>query len=87
MVADFSLYRFRWLDTGMVISDGWLTLAETIARATETPDTMHAETIGYLVHEDENIVILAQTVDLGADAMMNAQVIAKDAVYDRYQLL
>lgn len=74
--------KVEWLDSGAVVSDGWTSLEDTIEK-TKGVDFLHAETVGYVVYEDEDIIIMAQTLDMDAEKLLNAQVIARDAVFNR----
>lgn len=86
MSLESTMVKIGWLDSGMVINQGWITLQDALDKIADFPDIMHAETVGYMVHEDENVVIIAQTLDMGAGVLMNAQVIAKDSIYERKKL-
>ena len=69
----------------MSLSNGWDSV-KNYAESATAENIMEAETIGYLVFEDEDIVMLAQTLDIGNGQMLNAQVIAKSCISERYAL-
>lgn len=85
-MTDATMVLIRWLDSGMAIARGWASVDEYVKSATGGKDVMEAETIGYLVFEDENIVLIAQTLDLGNEQMLNAQAIAKTCIHERVEL-
>lgn len=81
-----TMVRVRWLDSGMAITKGWASVEDYAKDATTGDGVMEAETVGYLVFEDDDIVLIAQTLDIGNGQMLNAQAIAKDCIYGRERL-
>ena len=69
----------RWLDTGLAGSDGWKDKAFYM-REGKCSEVISA---GLLVHEDEEVVIVANSYDPDNDLYVNAQVIAKSAIISR----
>lgn len=71
----------KWLDSGLSIADGWQTIE--FYREAGRLDRMYAYTVGMVFHEDEDVVLVAQTYDPKHDTYINAQAIAKANITDR----
>jgi hypothetical protein len=74
----------QWIDSGLAISDGWMDHDEIVKQGSY--EHMLAETVGYWVHEDENVLILSHTYDEALDAHLNVQVIAISAIQNRLRV-
>lgn len=71
----------RWLDTGMAIAEGWKDAA--YIRSQAKVGRMEVLSVGLLVFEDDDVVVLANSYDREHDAFHNAQVIAKAGILSR----
>lgn len=80
------IVRVRWLDSGahLDFDRGWRTLTEFMEKA--ALGTMEAETVGYLMHEDDDVILLGQTHNPTGDNWVGAQMIAKRNVLSREYL-
>jgi hypothetical protein len=74
-VKEYDPVLVRWIDSGLFISDGWQQLTEVIGQATGS--NMTVTTIGHLIHEDDEIVVVGLSLDKDNDAVFGAQTIAK----------
>lgn len=78
------ILAIRWIDSGMAIDRGWARrehyLSETRIGA------MVAHTAGYLMHEDDDVIVLSSTYDPTGQTFYGAQVIAKTAIVERRAL-
>lgn len=70
----------RWIDSGLFISDGWQQLTEVIGQATGS--NMTVTTIGHLVYEDDDIVVVGLSLDRDNDAVFGAQTIARQNIIE-----
>lgn len=73
------LVKVLWIDSGMALGDTWVTKDEIIER-TEGISSMTAVTVGWLIHQDDYIYVIAQTYDQHNEKFINAQIIATSAV-------
>ena len=71
----------RWLDTGMALAEGWKKAGFYASQANLT--RMEVVTVGLLVYEDDDVVVVANSYDREHDAYVNAQVVAKVAIISR----
>lgn len=74
----------EWNDSGMQGDVGWKK-AETFAAAM-TVDKMLAHTVGFVMHEDEDVLLLGQTYDAAHDAYCGAMAILKRDILRRETL-
>jgi hypothetical protein len=75
----------RWRDSGMQLaSDEWTSL--TALRARSVASALEVTTVGLLVHEDDEVVVLGLSVDTPGDAVFGAQLIWKSAIIERRDL-
>lgn len=74
-VAEFDPVLVRWVDSGLFISDGWQQLTEVIGQATGS--NMTVTTIGHLIYEDDEIVVVGLSLDRDNNAVFGAQTIAR----------
>jgi hypothetical protein len=68
-----------WLDSGMTQTLGWVPV-EDYLDGIHDEGMMTATTVGYLIHQDETHVILAQSRDEGNGNYLNGQVILQQNV-------
>lgn len=73
--------RVEWLDTGMSITDGWM--SEEKLRERADPKRMEAISVGWFLYETDDVLVLTQTYDEALDQHFNAQVIHKTAITSR----
>lgn len=72
----------RWRDSGMhLASEEWTSI--TRVRAQVSIAGMEVTTVGMLVHEDDDVVILGLSVDESSDTVFGAQAIWKACILDR----
>ena len=74
--------EIRWRDSGMHLAAEEWTLI-TRLRARGVASGMEVVTVGTLVHEDDDVVILGLSIDEPGDAVFGAQVIWKPAILER----
>jgi len=76
------LEAIRWRDSGMQLAhDEWTTIASLRARAVIAG--MEVTTVGVLVHEDDDVVILGLSIDEAGGNVFGAQAIWKAAILER----
>ena len=72
----------RWRDSGMhLASDEWTPITNLRARAVVSG--MEVTTVGMLVHEDDDVVILGLSVDEAGGTVFGAQAIWKTSILER----
>lgn len=71
----------RWIDSGMAIDHGWAG-RERYLRDVRI-DRMIAHSTGYLMHEDDDLLVLSTTYDPAGRTFYGAQVIAKSSIIER----
>ena len=71
----------RWLDSGTHLSDGWMQL--DVVRQQAKASLQYVDTVGFVVHEDEEVVVLGLSHDAVHDTVYGAQVIAKANIVER----
>lgn len=71
----------EWLDSGLSLHEGWATKEVYLAKA--GLDRMAALSAGFVMHEDDDQLILALSYDAEHDTYFSAQVIAKSAIVRR----
>jgi hypothetical protein len=71
----------RWLDTGMAVAEGWKS-PDYYASQAKTA-RMEVISVGLLVYEDDDVVVLCTSYDREHDAYVNGQVIAKAGILTR----
>jgi hypothetical protein len=72
----------RWRDSGMhLASEEWTSI--TRVRAQAVVSGMEVTTVGMLVHEDDDVVVLGLSVDETGGTVFGAQAILKACILDR----
>jgi hypothetical protein len=73
------MVRVEWIDSGMSRSNGW---EEALAyvNASHKEDVLKVISVGWLLHADEEHVILAQSWDKENDTYLNGQIIWRKAM-------
>ena len=80
-----SLEAIRWRDSGMhLASDEWTPMANLRAQAAIAG--MAVTTVGVLVHEDDDVVVLGLSIDEAGGNVFGAQVIWKASILERRDL-
>jgi hypothetical protein len=80
-----AIEAIRWRDSGMQLaSDEWTAIASLRARAVISG--MEVTTVGVLVHEDDDVVILGLSIDEAAGSVFGAQAIWKASILERRRL-
>lgn len=79
------MVKVRWLDSGMHIDKGWASL-EDYRKDTGTA-RMEVITVGFLMHEDEETLLVGQSYDPAHDHWVGGQLIVKANVLARIDLL
>jgi hypothetical protein len=74
-----TMARVEWIDSGHSRSNGWEP-AEAFIEAAEEPDYMVAVSVGFLLHQDDQHVILTQTFDVHNKVHMNGMTIARASI-------
>lgn len=79
------LEAIRWRDSGMQLaSDEWTPI--TSLRARSAIAGMEVITVGVLVHEDDDVVILGLSIDEAGGSVFGAQAIWKACILERRDL-
>lgn len=73
------LVRVTWTDSGMARSEGWEDRSRILERM-DHHDALKVATVGFLFHEDEDHLFLAQSYDKFNDQYLNAQMIWRPAI-------
>ncbi len=73
-----------WKDSGLHIDYRWAKLEKYMADA--SPFLSQVETVGVVMHEDDDIIMLGMSYDAAHDTWYGAQVILKQNVIDIYKL-
>jgi hypothetical protein len=88
MALDRAVVRseaIRWRDSGMQLaSDEWTSL--TTLRARSVASALEVVTVGLLVHEDDEVVVLGLSLDKPGNSVFGAQLIWKSAIIERRDL-
>ncbi|MGH9887860.1 MAG: hypothetical protein ACREBE_20175, partial [bacterium] len=72
----------RWRDSGMhLASEEWTAITSVRARAAVSG--MEVTTVGMLVHEDDDVVVLGLSIDETGDTVFGAQAIWKACILER----
>ena len=75
----------RWRDSGMhLASDEWTSITSLRARAVMSG--MEVTTVGMLVHEDDDVVVLGLSIDEAGGTVFGAQAIWKASILERRDL-
>lgn len=76
------LEAIRWRDSGMQLaSDEWTPITNLRARAVVSG--LEVITVGMLVHEDDDVVILGLSIDEAGGSVFGAQAIWKASILER----
>lgn len=76
--------QIDWIDSGAWLGDEWHSL--DVYKSRIKGWTGHVTTIGTVMHEDENVVVLGLSKDLDNDAWYGAQLIYKPCIVYRRTL-
>lgn len=68
----------EWLDSGLNISDGWQKTDDVLGQA--RIERMNVTTVGMLMHEDDDLVIVGLSYDAEHDQWFSAQAIAQQNI-------
>lgn len=77
------IWHIRWLDTGAHVDYGWAPKEKYIADA--VTDKMTVDTIGFLMHEDDDIVMVALS-HVFDDLWYGAQIIHKSSIVEKRRM-
>ena len=75
----------RWLDSGTHLHDGWMQLEVVQQQAKAC--LQEVETVGHVVFEDDDVIVLGLSVDAVNSTVFGAQVIAKQNIVTRGPLV
>lgn len=75
----------RWLDSGTHLHDGWMQLEVVQQQAKAC--LQEVETVGHVVFEDDEVIVLGLSIDEANNTVFGAQVIAKQNIRFRSALL
>jgi hypothetical protein len=76
--VQFDLVTVEWMDTGARAGMTWAT-AEELVKEAATNDGI-VVTVGYLLHNDDQFLLLAQSHDTHFDNYLNTHQVMKSAV-------
>ena len=79
MVKHARMVRVEWIDSGMSRSNGWEG-ALAFIEAAHAADALKVVSVGWLLHSDEEHVIIAQSWDKENDQYLNGQIIWRKAM-------
>jgi len=74
------LVLVEWIDSGMAIGQTWKKPDAFVEEVHENSNFLLVTTVGYLLHEDDEHLVLAQSRDQHNDQYLNAQVIYRPCV-------
>ena len=74
----------RWLDSGTHLHDGWMQLEVVQQQAPAC--LQEVDTVGHVVFEDDDVIVLGLSVDSNNATVFGAQVIAKSCIKHRATL-
>lgn len=78
------LEEITWIDSAKSWSTGWYSLEYITKEATEWSGT--SNTVGYVVYEDDRVLVLAQTLDNESDKIANMFLLYKPCILNRKEL-
>ncbi len=78
------IVKVTWKDSGLHIDYRWAKLEKYMADA--SPFLSEVETVGVVMHEDEDIIMLGMSYDAVHDTWYGAQVILKQNVIAMHEL-
>ena len=78
MAPQNSLISVQWTDSGMHINHNWASLDEF--KKNIGPDTTVVQTVGMLMHEEDEYILVGQSYDPTHDTWYGAQMILKSNV-------
>jgi hypothetical protein len=76
-----NLERIVWVDSGWNYCNVWSTIDEIIHMAKEWSG--HQTTVGFVVYEDDDRVVLVQTLDGERPNATNAWLVYKETIIER----
>lgn len=81
------MVRVEWIDSGMARTNGWEKAEDIIEGLRRTPEFMRVVSVGLLLFQDEEQVILAQSYDAHNENFVNAHGIYRPNVISIEPLL
>jgi hypothetical protein len=69
----YPLVKVAWVDSGLHLEDGWRDVPWYVNKAECTNGRV--STVGHLIHEDDQHVIVGLSLDIENDTVFSAQVI------------
>ena len=79
-----NLERITWIDSGMHFATGWNSMS--MVRSTISEWNGESFTVGWNVYEDDQVVVLVQTLDGAKDNVAGAWAIYKPCIVERVTL-
>jgi len=79
------LVHVQWRDSGIHVDKGWAGLDQYMANL--SADSTLVDTVGILMHEDDDILMIGMSYDSFHDTWYGAQVILKSNIVDTYTLI
>lgn len=76
-----AIIAVRWIDSGMAIDRGWARRERYLTDV--RVDAMIAHTAGFLMHEDDDVVVISATYEPSGQTFYGAQVITKASIVER----
>lgn len=74
----------RWVDSGMHLDHGWASREDYTARA--GTDRLEVESVGFLMDENDEVIVLGQCFDASGNLWNGAQLIHKPSIIERTAL-
>lgn len=78
MKKPYPMVSVEWADSGAHIEHGWEPVEKIIARA--HTQFGHVHTVGVLIHEDDEMVVVVLSYDESSDATFGAQAILQSNI-------
>lgn len=85
-----TMVRVEWIDSGMSRANGWESLEkciEGLGLAAAPVRSMEVVTVGLLMHEDDDHIVVAQSYDRHNESWFSTQVIWRPALVKMEPLL
>ena len=78
------LEEITWIDSAKSWAAGWHSVEWVRQEAAEWEGT--STTVGYVIHEDDRVLVLAQTIDNESDKLANLFLLYKPCILARKEL-
>lgn len=78
--SDHPIVLVTWIDSGMAHFAEWKTAEDYLTDVHDDPDYMRTVSVGYLMHQDAQHIMLGQTWSRSTGKFMNAETIHAPSV-------